>query len=186
MVHLIIGLPLSQLQDVPSWIFAIEFVTCPLPMSISGPSTLQSRGWHLWVVWGGRRKIITVLCKLNATKWELWPSSRRRRGRCDTAFSRSSPSAKSRRVLDQPSLYHWLHNENHFILGPKRIQLLGSKDHKWGKDLTSSTPGMKITAGHRPKSVHIARLAIHFALRSDITAGRGICVCLQELNYHHA
>ena len=32
--------------------------------------------------------------------------------------------------------------------------------------------GMKITAGHRPKSVHIARLAVHFTLRSDITAGR--------------
>jgi len=40
--------------------------------------------------------------------------------------------------------------------------------------------GMKITAGHRPKSVHIARLAVHFALRSDITDvtdGRCACAC---------
>ena len=39
--------------------------------------------------------------------------------------------------------------------------------------------GMKITAGHRPKSVHIARLAVHFTLRSDITAGQEMHVRLQ-------
>jgi len=38
---------------------------------------------------------------------------------------------------------------------------------------------MKITTSHQPKSVHIARLAIHFALRSDSTAGREMRVRLQ-------
>ena len=37
---------------------------------------------------------------------------------------------------------------------------------------------MKITASHRPKSVHIARLAVHFALRSDILLDeRCACAC---------
>jgi len=117
---------------------------------------------------------------MNATGLKM-RATRRRRGRCDTAFSR--------KFLFQPKVEEFLINPafitdsimrtTYFILGPKRIQLLGGKDHKWGKDLTSSTPGMKITAGHQPKFVHIARLAVHFALRSDITSGREMCVRLQ-------
>ena len=77
----------------------------------------NNRIWtFLYLLHKSRRLFLPWM--LQGSKWELWPSSRRRRGRYDTAFSRSSPSAKSRRVLDQPSLYHWLHNENHFILGP--------------------------------------------------------------------
>ena len=46
-------------------------------------------------------------------------------------------------------------------------------------NVQGTNAGMKITAGHRPKSVHIARLAVHFTLRSDITAGREMHMRLQ-------
>ena len=39
--------------------------------------------------------------------------------------------------------------------------------------------GMKITAGHHPKYVHIARLPIHFAPQSVIMARREMHVRLQ-------
>jgi len=45
--------------------------------------------------------------------------------------------------------------------------------------------GMKISVGHWPKSVHIARLTIHFTLQSVIMAGREMRMLLQWLNYHH-
>ena len=47
----------------------------------------------------------------------------------------------------------------------------------WG--CVGGVSGMKITAGHRPKSVHIASLAVHFTSRSVITAGQEVRMRLQ-------
>ena len=44
--------------------------------------------------------------------------------------------------------------------------------------------GMKLTAGHRQKSIHIARLAVHFTTQSVIMAEQEICMHLQYLNYY--
>ena len=45
--------------------------------------------------------------------------------------------------------------------------------------------GMKITAGHQQKSIHIPRLAVHFTPRSVIVAEQEMHMCLQQLNDHH-
>ena len=45
--------------------------------------------------------------------------------------------------------------------------------------LRRARAGMKITAGHWPKSVRIACLAVHFTSRSVITAGQEVRMHLQ-------
>jgi len=40
---------------------------------------------------------------------------------------------------------------------------------------TTHMAGMEITASHRPKSIHISRLAIQFTPQSVIMAGQEMC-----------
>ena len=44
---------------------------------------------------------------------------------------------------------------------------------------------MKITVGHRLKSAHIARLAVHSTQRSVLLARQEMCMRLRQSNYHH-
>ena len=53
----------------------------------NGPKTPTSRGCNLWVVWGGRHKIM-ILCSsarriISEVSWEPWPSRTRRIGFTD-------------------------------------------------------------------------------------------------------
>ena len=60
----------------------------------------------------------------------------------------------------------------------RQLKLAREHNSRWFP-IQHDYAGMKITAGHHPKSVHIARLPIHFAPRSVIMAGREMRVRLQ-------
>ena len=50
----------------------------------NGPNTLTSRGYSLWVVWGGRQRTMMLWSsarwRIRNDSWKLWPSRMRRMG----------------------------------------------------------------------------------------------------------